>query len=302
MFERNSIEEWRCSALKPIYPAFCPVRYHAPSYTWKLDKKRRGEIKEKLAKSGLDLTEKKQLGEFAEYMSTLIPTPLYRKPYMSSIIDVHLQNEIKPQEVFDSLSEPGRYYVYAHTFDKNTYIGRTNDLVNRWFEHFDAAFNPFHSDHNYIFKSLIRQHYRKFKHHLLFVTNYKAEAIEYESQAIEFYKPNLNDKNEIALQDKSFHFTDIDVSAPTIPMSRLRRNWSTAGEKSPVMAVAKYDTRRGRVRIYCDSGQQYPEGTLITCSKPQRANLHHGQRVIINVRWQAAGKCLNGLSEDLIAV
>lgn len=297
IFQRHSIESWRSSILYSIYK-FSPVRFNAKTKKWWVDYDLRKKIATELS---LDYNDPNQLEYFVSKIKPYIPTAIYTTPSINQIIEVHLQNNISKNDVFENMNNRGIFYVYAHTFKGQMYIGRTNDLVARWFDHFDSAFNPFHPDYNYPFKKLIRKKYHKIRHHLLFITDNKELAEDYEAQAIDFYKPNLNTKNEIPKLNHNFIINEIVHHSPIIPMSRKSRNW-TYSNKSPIMAVARYDKSKGYIRIYCDKGQIYPEGILVTCSKHQRQKLKHNQKVIINVTWQSTHKCLNGLGEDIVKI
>ncbi|EFP97797.1 GIY-YIG nuclease family protein [Vibrio caribbeanicus] len=74
-----------------------------------------------------------------------------KKPTLKSTLPVSLLNGVKESDL-----KRHEFIVYMHKCINGLYIGQSDDMVRRWRQHNEAAFNTEHRDYNQKFKGYIR--------------------------------------------------------------------------------------------------------------------------------------------------
>ncbi|TCV22335.1 hypothetical protein [Vibrio crassostreae] len=163
------------------------------------------------------------------------------------------------------------------------YIGRSSDVVRRWFEHCDAAYNINHGDYNSEFKKTIRKYgENSFIHDILYVAKSLEEAKAAEANAIQFYQANLNTKNELIRSGLEFNYREIKNDHTTIVFRKEKNSPWDIKDREPVIAEAFFE--RGRIRLRSVKGQKFGPGLRVECSRESRKSLNSGEKIIINVK------------------
>lgn len=183
-----------------------------------------------------------------------------------------------------------KFVVYAHKCEAGLYVGMTNDPVRRWMQHCQEAENRFGKYQDDPFKHAIRQWRTQFKHYILAVTNFEKVASSMEAAAIVFYVPKLNVRREVLIEMKEYGFKPIEgqIARPVILKKKAGSSGSVRVPGSLKTIVAQVVFDQGRKRLVCTSGQPFPAGLLVRCSKEERERFNVGDVVKVSV----------GLSED----
>lgn len=193
-----------------------------------------------------------------------------------------LVNGISEKDVKDN-----QYVIYAHLCKEGIYVGMTQDPVKRWQEHVSDSLNQ--DSHNFDdkFREAIRRcGQNKFKHYILAVANFEKSAKNKEASAIKFYGKNLNMKIETESNSRDYGFRPLvsQIGVNIILKKKSREGaFYSRGDNSRKTITAEIYIEGGRKRLRSISGQVFPAGLNIECSRDERAKFNVGDKVRVNV-------------------
>lgn len=201
-----------------------------------------------------------------------------KKPTLTSNLNVILLNNVTLTNL-----RKDKYVIYLHECINGLYVGQSDDMVRRWRQHNEAAFNQNHRDHHQKFKIYIRNF--GFKHYIIATAKTESEALEKEADAIQFYHANLNSKNE----KRSGKYTDSfkPLSLQLIALKTVIQQKGTTqsfahtdNDRETIIAKIIFD--KGRKRVISVSGPFGP-GLFVECAKSEREKFMAGDLVKIKV-------------------
>jgi len=181
-----------------------------------------------------------------------------------------------------------KFFIYAHRAANSgeCYIGFSDDPVERWRDHFGAAFNEHSPYYNDPIKKAIRTHGYKFDHFIIDVASTETAAKRKEAAAQDFYKPKLNIRSEKVDSSSSHDYRDFDLQIGINLILKGRRNKKqTFGveDSARKWVIAEVISEFGRNRLRTVSGQPYPEGMMISISHAEKARFKPGEKVKVKV-------------------
>ena len=202
-----------------------------------------------------------------------------KKPTLNSTLLVSLLNGVKANDL-----ERDNYVVYMHKCINGIYIGQSEDMVRRWKQHNEAAFNVEHRDYNQKFKGYIRNF--GFQHYVIATAKTETKALKIEADAIKFYKANLNSKSEASTGEHTLMFNHLELQlSATQTVIKQKGTLQTAEPKQDCdrkMVKAKIVEEKGRKRVVSVSGP-FDKGLYIECAKSEREKFQAGDLVKIKV-------------------
>jgi predicted GIY-YIG superfamily endonuclease len=196
-------------------------------------------------------------------------------------IRFQLANGLNEAEV-----KSAKFYIYAHECKSGMYIGVTNDPVKRWQEHFSNAFNEGYRDYDDDFRVAIRGWKHSFEHYILAIANFEKASKKKEAEAIRFYSPNLNMRNEISEGNNDYGYRPLKdqiLSALILEKKSSNRQSDAISDKDRVSVVGLVYKDQGRKRLKPIDNQAFPEGMNISCCKKELDNFGFESKVRIKV-------------------
>jgi len=145
--------------------------------------------------------------------------------------------------LLNNLTEPevkrAEYVVYAHKCKEGIYVGKSNDPVKRWHEHYSNAFNKDYRNYDDKFRKAIRCWKHSFEHYILATAKFEKPAEKKEAFCISFYNAKLNMKNESMDISRDYGFKAIEeqIAKPCVLEKRKNRNQGFARVESDRVSV-----------------------------------------------------------------
>ena len=200
-----------------------------------------------------------------------------------------LINKIIPADVKNS-----KYKIYAHSCPKGVYVGMAADPAERWKQHLLDAKNENSGSYTDDFKDAIRTFGARFKHYIVAVSDFEKAAKNKEAAAIEFYSDKLNMKREVITGGRNYNFRPIgsEISQKITLSANNERVSVSRGDTERKPVIAEICFEKGRKRLRSISGQNFPAGLYVTCSKAERSRFNVGDRVRVNVALSEDSKYL----------
>jgi len=117
----------------------------------------------------------------------------------------YLANGITENDV-----KQAQYKIYAHICPDGMYVGMTDNLATGWRQHIDNSELASSMGDNDSLNEALRKHRDVFTHYILGVASNEKSAETRKACAIEYYKPTLNDNNEMCDSDRDFRFATLN--------------------------------------------------------------------------------------------
>jgi len=188
--------------------------------------------------------------------------------------------------VIESDIKSNKYVIYAHVCNDGMYVGLSEDPVKRWQEHWSDAFNPSCENYSDKFRVAIRTHQNNFKHYILQVANFEKSANNKEAEAIRFYSAALNMKPEVNSENNGFGYKPLKGQISKLIILEKKGSsgsWCARSDNQRKPVIAEVYTERNRKRLRSISGQEFPAGLKVECSREERAKYKNGDLVQVNV-------------------
>lgn len=183
---------------------------------------------------------------------------------IANTLTVKCINKLKAADV-----RAASFVVYLLKSPKGAYVGETKDLVTRWNHHNNSASVSYRDRGcNLKLKDALKQ--GGFVVYIVATAKTKEEARVKEALAIEYYKPDLNDRVELIKENLDFSFNRVELISDVVTLRAKRDhgNNDKYSDSDRSTVICRIVLEGGRKRVLCCEGPN--SGLYVECSRSDR--------------------------------